>query len=284
MRPAIKNYVMSPREADSRKTAYARQRRNDQIRGSLANGLLPWDGVTEHSGSLAYAQREYIDRQQQQALVQNSYAIAALVKQDLGTMDFPQASATFSSTPVFFLLNGMREGNALYNHRGNTITMKSIQITGGAYNNPGVAPGAYATDYLRLLVVYDSNPKQVQAPISEILADYDQAGATTTTPQSGPNPNNMTRFRSLIDIRCNIPDTSATISTNGMQSIMNQNGEISNVNRFIKLKGALAKYATNTGLIGDMTVGAIWLIIFSEAPAANSQYNFEFKARLRFNP
>lgn len=196
---------------------------------------------------------------------------------EVKAVDIKKASVGCSTTATFSLLNGTVEGSSFYNRIGRRIEMKSLHLTGW-FDQTG--NGAGVDDYVRVMVVYDSQPNGATPVITALLTSYDFAGNTDTTVSAHLNLNNRDRFTMLADIRmATVRDAGA--STDGAIGFTNSCQE-SNVNRYIKLKGLQTMYQTSTGAIGDITTGALWLVTYGRVAAATSSYTFEYSARLRY--
>lgn len=203
---------------------------------------------------------------------------------ELKTVDVVPASMLMSSTPVFTLLNTCQQGAAFYNRIGNRIQMRSVHITGSIANNAVVPTGQ--AHYIRFMVVYDRSPAAGTGvgsypAIGTLLADYDTNGTVTTTSVSGVNPNFTDRFVIIRDQRFYMPNDSNTALTSAAAGILDYT-DTANINLYCKLKGLEAQYSASTGAIGDLSTGALWVLVYGNIPAASCPYSANWKSRLRY--
>jgi len=191
-----------------------------------------------------------------------------------------------SATANFALINGVQEGSAYYNRVGRKIVLKSLHVTGQVQTlaNLGIIDdGGF---YGRLLIVYDRQPEGVIPAIATVLSDYDQTGATASTPISGLNPTNAERFLILRDLRFAF---SSTDNQNGsLTNIELQTTDYTtnrvNVNEYIRLNNLETTYKSDAdpATIANVSAGAIYAITFGTSADANAVYGVSIKARLRY--
>lgn len=181
--------------------------------------------------------------------------------------------------------NAIQAGTGFFNRIGNRITMKSLHLVGTLTTTANVTAGI--VEYLRIMVVYDKQANGAAPAITDILLDTAQDATSVTNAWSSTNINNRDRFLILMDDRIDIPNNAATALTAEQQSIMPQGGDQQevNINRFIKLNDleAMYKASSSPAVIGDITVGALWLVTLGTAAAGAEGYQLTYNARLRYH-
>lgn len=146
-------------------------------------------------------------------------------------------------------LNCVRQGAAFYNRIGAKITVRSIQVT---LSTIQVVLATYPT--VRVLLVYDRQTNGVFPAIADVLSVND-TGVPAAGPglETGLNIANKSRFQIIRDQYFDMDDAQSH-------------------NHTIKMfaRGAWdVEFKSNNGNIGDISTGAIYLIVFNDA-AANS--------------
>lgn len=180
------------------------------------------------------------------------------------------------------------EGAGFYNRIGRRIRMKSLQISGQIAISGGNA-AAIAAQFARVMVVYDRQPNGAFPSVSDVLQNYDQAGATSAnqTAFQHLNMNNRDRFQVLRDRKLILPP----LGINGVTAFSDQLVVDPNLGdnttflfkEFIKLNGAEFHAKASTGLIGDIATGSIFLLVISSADAnATAGWQVQLTSRLKF--
>lgn len=210
-------------------------------------------------------------------------AAAARGRAEIKTYDFPVGastqSATISTTAGFYTLNLPIEGASFYNRVGRKILMKSVHITG---NITKTGNGAGFPEYDRILLVYDRQTNGAAPAIADVLADYDQAGNTTTDSYSKMNMNNVERFLILRDHRLQFAYNGVGAAANDLMSLQNYDTQ-ANINWFVKLTDLETHFKASAGTIGDISTGALYIITFGQIANATAGFQFNFNARLRYH-
>lgn len=195
---------------------------------------------------------------------------------------------TVNTSGGMYLMNGLIMGTGSWNRLGRQIQMKSLQykllfsLTLGNLGAtlPSVAPA------LRILLVYDKQPNLAVPNFDGIFSELDNAGVQSTTVYSGLDYGRMKRFTILRDKLIN-PDlgglmTDASPAQNAVTYHVHED--------FIKLKRLTTEYdstgsAGNTGTIGDIMSGALYLIFrsnFATADQGQWQIRDDSFCRLRY--
>jgi len=234
-------------------------------------------------GSIIGARRANVfggNRRMMMPAVQRAMGTRAEIK----TYDFPVGASTqtntISTTATFDVLNLPVEGASFYNRIGRKILMRSVHIT-GMLKTTNNGAGNIA-EYLRIMLVYDRQTNGAAPAIADVLADYDQAGNTTTDAYSKMNMNNVERFLILRDHRVQIPDNGVSALERSEAAIMNYDSQ-ANINWFVKLTDLETHFKASAGSVGDIATGALYLITFGPVASATAGYSIIYNARLRYH-
>lgn len=201
---------------------------------------------------------------------------------------------SFTTTPAtpsgFICLNRIAAGSGEFQRIGRKIKLVSLLLN-FAITPTGAASQARSQESIRMLVVYDRQPNGLQPLITDILLDQrPEAGSTQTTPYSSSNIDNSMRFKILKDWKIELPATFAngTDAVTGISGFDNTSIKYGmNFKAFVKLRGLETTYKADnaTPLVGDIAVGALWFIGFSDVLLASVQTQISspnFTARLKF--
>ena len=171
-----------------------------------------------------------------------------------------------NTTADIRLMNGLGVGTSDFQRSGQRIEMKSLRVTGQCQLLSSFT-GTAAQSYGRLMVVYDRQPTGTLPNISDILADQDTAGTSTTNAFSGMNLQNRDRFAMLVDKRFEIPQVQVTagVVTAGTAypSAPCPDAGVLTFDEFRILKSLEARYLNTSSsppAIGDLTSGAVYMI------------------------
>lgn len=182
-------------------------------------------------------------------------------------------------------LNLTLQGTAVQNRFGNKVALKALNLRYHIVPVTNVISDIQPTD-IRVMVVYDKQTNGVTPAISDILLTVDENGTSSTNTDSFPNNFNRDRFVILYDKLFRMPFWShtsgaapATIYPVGWSPTM---CEIMDA-RYIKLKNIETNYKGNSGGIGDISTGGLFLLYFgNQVYSANGGYQIDFGARLKF--
>lgn len=211
---------------------------------------------------------------------------------ELKTVDYPADTSQglqFTSSGNVILLNGVAEGPASYERIGRKVSMKSIDLHFTVRTLTQALAAGISCTRARILIVYDRSTQGAAPSASDILTTVDSAGTQTTTPYSGLNPYNMSRFRVVYDNELTLPacDSDGDIFNNvfsyttGVMD-MNKSGTLSG-RAYIKLKGRETCYNGSTAGVGDIISGGLFLLVIGEvAGAVSVPYSVRFSSRLRY--
>lgn len=203
---------------------------------------------------------------------------------EVKVVDYPDNATAaqerrFSTTATFDCLNALKAGSGFFNRIGRMISMKSIHIRGQIFKSDN---HAIFNDYLRLMLVYDSQVNGATPAIATLLQDRDVDGDVRTNSFSGLNMEEVSRFRILRDHRVPIGLDAAGVANGGVYQSL-ETGDL-NINWFVKLKGLVSHYQANAGTVADIVTGALWLVTFGRGdPDTESNWKVKFCSRLKFS-
>lgn len=190
----------------------------------------------------------------------------------LGTVTLPawNAPPTFSEPSLAVAwsggieLNAIMQGASFFQRIGTKIVVKSISVSFSVFGHPGTNPPTA----VRSVLLYDRQPNKAFPTFDAIFQNNDGSVGYPTQFTCGLNMSNRSRF-SMIRDQYDIIDPAS-----GLQHL---------VKLFCKGRWE-CEYSTNTGLIGDLNTGAIYLIVFADQVAAadNGGYISDLTARLRY--
>lgn len=188
---------------------------------------------------------------------------------------------TLNQTAQITPMNLVQEGSSFYNRIGRRIEMKSLHLHGNIIQT-GV--GTTVSDYARVLVVYDRQANGATPSFSTIMANYDQAGTSTSTGLSDLNPDEKERFAILADERLVLPAVTAATGLGAPTDSAQRT--CFNINRFIKLRGLTTHYkaSSSPSVIGDVATGSLLLVTIGTAYASGSEgWEAQLSWRLRYD-
>nr|QXP07663.1 MAG: putative capsid protein [Arizlama virus] len=158
-------------------------------------------------------------------------------------------------------MNLVQQGATFYQRIGTKINIRSIELEGKVEQGSNVDYMAYC----RYLIVYDRQANGAYPTLQNILQDNDG----NLTFNSGVNLQNRSRFSIIRDKRFLIDAAS------GLQTMIKD-----------YCKGNWeSEYGTNTGLIGDIRTGALYVIAFAYnagAGGGDAPVPLAFKSRVRY--
>lgn len=201
-------------------------------------------------------------------------------KTELKSLDVATQTIAISSTAVLGSLNLIQVGSTFCNRIGRKISMTSIQFTGQILplrTSPN-------QDYCRIMIVYDRQVNGALPAIADILQDTDQTTTNSTTPFSGINLNNRDRFSIIRDYHIHLPSLTFTAGVITNIGFIDPVAPTFNLHCYHKLGGLATQYRadSNPAVIGDISTGAIYLVVFGDVPAGSNGYELQFETRLRY--
>lgn len=193
---------------------------------------------------------------------------------DINNAGNPPRITVISTTFTTDLLNLIQPGPESYNRIGRRVQMHSVRVHGKI----AATAHAAADDYGRILVVYDRQAKQAAPVVADVFEGISDAGAVSNTAWDDLAVGSFGRFDVLADIRIDWSGlTSATNASSGAITDYKKN-EV-NIDRFIRLKGLTANYATGSNIPES---GSLYLLTLGTIAGATAPMQFEWTARLRY--
>jgi len=180
------------------------------------------------------------------------------------------ANTAVADTGYIALLNGLSQGTSVITRVGQKIVIKSIDVRLKCSGQPpGATPTAYA-NWLRVLIVWDSQPNGALPPVSDIIEDL----TTGTGIVSPAYKNYLSRFKILWNRVFDLVNVSAAAgSTFGMGGS----------DKYFSKTNLLTSYADSTnGDITDIITGALYFVAVGAHSAAANYPTVEYYSRLRF--
>lgn len=205
--------------------------------------------------------------------------ITAEVKAVDTVFPFQDGYSYFRGSPaqVPYALNVLYKGVSNFNRIGNKINLKSLQISG--YIRKYNYQSNLEPTKLRILIVYDKQPNGALPQLNEVLRTINILGAAVTTGNSLINLSDRNRFEIIKDINVAMGGYSVVTTYDVPTS---QNERL--INCYIKLKGRPTIYniETNSGGIGDIKSGALYIYTIDNNFNNNGEWCFDAAMRLRF--
>lgn len=185
-----------------------------------------------------------------------------------------------STTAVITVLNTPLLGSAFYNRIGNKISLQSLQLK----LNINLTTGnglLTINDYARFSIVYDRAPNGSFPTVADVYRDFNLIGAGASNAFSNPNLSNKERFTILMDHHVYLPALRANgVETLNSRPYLNQDF---NIFRYIRLNNLDVTFRGSGGGIGDLSTGALLLIVYSANVLPNNAgYNYTGTARVRY--
>lgn len=181
----------------------------------------------------------------------------------------------------FQLLNGIAEGSAYGQRVGRKIKMNKLLLRLQIDIVPGTVTQGKG---IRVTIVYDSQTNKTKPIVGDIFATVSgtttNPASTTTTPTSVKayeNPDNRDRFKILYDKTQNLnPNT-------GTNEDLVPVGKLW-INKFLNLRGLETIFCTNGATEGDISTGALWLIVQTDlVHSSETTVQFAGTSRLFLN-
>lgn len=147
-------------------------------------------------------------------------------------------------------INDVQAGNTFYQRIGTKICVKSILCRFRVFNSHVTATGAWTDEagLVRYMIIYDRQTNAAFPAITDILQDNDTGAAT-----QGSSINIANRDRFMV-----LRDKQVELDSGGQNSVW--------INEYIKCPNLDVQFKASAGTIGDITTGAIYLLIFGYLP------------------
>jgi len=194
------------------------------------------------------------------------------------------ASKKYTGPPTAVVMPIPVQGAAPYNRIGSKILNKSLRLRGFISVGSSTTAGQ---DILRVLVVYDRQTNGAAPSWGDVCEGTSAAGAANSAALAPINMGNRDRFVTLMDWvvypGCNtagsITDSAIPLTASnqpdGQQSFI--------LDRYIKLKNLETHFGANTGGVGDIRTGGIFMFFVNQNQGADGVHYLNYNARLRFD-
>lgn len=188
-------------------------------------------------------------------------AVQAQKKKDAGYVDLAGAGYNCDTTGSIALIATIAQGAGTSQRIGKKAIYKSLQIRGHVANN-----STAITNDVAVLIVYDRDPTGALPNVTDIL--------TSSTHYGFLNDINSDRFRIVRRVTYSLSGNTATPATGN---------EIKDMDEYIDLKGAPVQFkAAATGAIGDIAVGALYVVTVGSTVAGSAAASANLAFRTRF--
>jgi hypothetical protein len=192
-----------------------------------------------------------------------------------------------------YSLNNIQEGASNFNRLGRRVRLKSIHIVGNFTRNAVAPPGAadVKVPYMaRFALVYDRQPAAtgVFPTAQEIWLQRDQQGTASNGlnwPWAAANVDNVDRFQVLRDCKFGFATNDPLNVDQVVITVANQNFvQGTQCMLYKKLRGMETHYRSQTNpiTVADISTGALYFCIYSDANAVQGTISFRWSARLRY--
>jgi hypothetical protein len=185
------------------------------------------------------------------------------------------------TTGVIQCINLIQQGASVSQRIANKIGLKSLRL------RFDLAPTGHSVPInssARFMVVYDRNPNAGYPAINTMIQATRQDGTFSGgTMWDSINPNLIDRFVVLMDEFKVVPAIDNGI--NGTQLIGPTSLECFKIDKYIKLKGLETVFQANSNpaVIGNVQIGALYLVSWGNTAGAAAPYSWVGGTRLRFH-
>lgn len=183
--------------------------------------------------------------------------------EELKTIDTEGYNNT-TSTGAVYLLSGVAQGTDYTNRIGRKISMKSLLIRFSL--NPNAGQTSAVGDFVRILIVYDSQSNGSAPGVTDILQ--------TANYLSPMNLNNRDRFKVLHE---RLIPMNPTVYTTGALTGGNPQNKSYEIYKRMFLDEV---FSNTTNLISSITSGSVYLLIIAAAATATG---LGYNSRIRFS-
>lgn len=192
------------------------------------------------------------------------------------------SSYNFLNTGEFQLLNGIQAGSGFSQRVGRKIRMKSLKVQ---FNINPFPSRTQVGDLGRVLIVYDRQTNGALPALADVLQDTNTAAANTTNVAVGPNLSNRERFTVLRDYSFTLP--AVVVAATGVPSSAYPDsfeGEHQSfIKWYIKLKGLETVFNADTGDVGSIATGSIFVLALGGVAAGTNAWLVNsWHSRLRY--
>lgn len=183
-----------------------------------------------------------------------------VANKETGFVDLGTASYNFDTTGTITLLATVAQGASVNERIGKKLMWKSIQCRGFADSNSTATHNDCS-----VIIVYDKRPTGSLPAITDVLV--------SASSKSFNNDSNSGRFRIL---------KRNDFTLNGNPTTPTSNQAV-NADFYLDMRGLPAEFqAAGTGAIGDISLGAIYMITVGNAAAGTGAARLSGDFRTRF--
>lgn len=199
----------------------------------------------------------------------NPFALQRSVRmsKELGYVDLAAASYVYNTTGTVTLLATVAQGTGVTQRVGKKIRMKGLQCRGYSQNDST----AIVND-IAYMIVYDRRPTGALPAVTDILV--------TAAPDSMNNDNNAGRFQILKRVDGLLLGNGSV--TGAVANALTEKTACSE-DWYLDLGGKEVVYkAAGTGAIGDIEMGALYLVTVGNNAAGTADAALQAAFRMRF--
>lgn len=184
--------------------------------------------------------------------------------------DLPTTTTVISTTFAASSLNDLVQGTDVCNRIGRSVRMKSCTVRATITRTAN----AIASDYLRIVLVYDREGDSGGIAWADIFQNISTAAATSSDVFSFANSGNWDRFKILKDLKFPMA-TGLAVS----DDVTNYSQDM-NVNFHVKLNGLEARYVAGSNVPSS---GRLILCFLGANAVASAPFQCVHNARVTYN-
>jgi len=196
--------------------------------------------------------------------------------------------ANLGTNTTIFCINPMQEGAGFFNRIGRKTKIMSFRIKTDIthlYNlNLAVAPPVVIGNQLRMVLVYDREPRGVIPTFQQIFAHTDNVGVTTTDFSSSLHLTQADRFRILLDRVVDF-DLKAGVTSTDFDAITGatQTGSTylnyHHIDHYLDVSKRditqMYTSTTNPATISNLSTGAVYLVLKARQDVATTRLTWQ---------
>lgn len=179
---------------------------------------------------------------------------------EIKTVDIPYNPTGITldaTTTSVTLLNGVASGANFYNRIGNKVNPQSADLDVTIVNNSTTAT---AWQGVRVALIWDKQPTGAVPVYSDIFQNIDNAGTASSLGFCGRNLQTTDRFVTISHMDQIIPPLNAAVGE----------GNVRHVKFYKNLAGFQQQFKGATADIGDISSGALYLVLSATSDATNT--------------
>lgn len=179
---------------------------------------------------------------------------------EVGYVDLASNTYACDTTGTITLISTIAQGASINQRIGKRATLKALQLRG--FINAGTT--AVYNDVV-VMIIYDRQPTGSLPAITDVL--------TAVSPYAFMNDTNSDRFKVIRRMDFPLIGNTTTPATGQ---------EVKSMDRYIPLNLPIVFKAAGTGAIGDIAVGAVYMITAGNNVAGNTAASLAVSVRTRF--